>query len=935
MARHEDDGPGGRRRRRPRPWAVRLLAGVVLGVVALTGAGSGPVAPGPDLAPASFADPVPPTGVSAVGSDRTLTVSWTASTEGFVSGYDVFLDDVLRASPTGTSAVVTGLTNGHPYQVTVRTKTSFLGSSGVGTTGSTPVTGTPRDSVAPAAPTGVVATAGDLRVVVTWTPNSADADADGYRVLRDGVPVTGLLAGRATASWTDTAVVADRTYGYTVQTHDTSGNRSASSAPVASARPFDLTPPGTPTGLTAVPGDGRVDLSWTANPEPDVAVYVVLRDEVEVARVGGTTWSDTGVVDDTTYGYRLVAVDGHGNASDPSDPEVTARPTDTTAPTTPTGLEATPGDGQVDLAWAPNPEPDVAVYVVLRDEVEVARVGGTTWSDTGVVDDTTYAYRLVAVDGHGNASDPSDPAVPATPTPDRAPAAPTGVTAVAGDGRATVRWDAVPEPDVTGYRVLAEDGGVLATVAAPVTQATVPGLVNGTEHRLRVVAVDAAGQVSAPSAEVAVVPVAARVPAEGAGQSGGVAAGADGRFVVIGTSARWEAADTNTAYELYLLDRSAGTARRIAPLPASATGSGDPTNAAAPAVSDDGRFVALATSAALVTSDTNRLPDVYRLDTRTGTWELVSVPAGGRVHASVAGTVLQGGAAVHATSPTVVASGDGDLVLFYSARPDLVPGDTNGAVDVFAKRVSTGAVTRVSTSTAGGELGRTATGPALAVTPDGRFALFPAAATNGPVVLYRKTLSGAGAGQAVVVSSVVAGGRTTEYGVYRDAGDVAISDDGRYVALVTAAKVTTPTPTAAWSTGLAYRVDTATGAVVAMGSGQTTVWEHRVELDPTGRYGFYATAAAALPADGNGHTDHYRRDVGGGGLTLVTADAGGRATTGPTGAVTAAEYGRLTAVDGDRVLVTTSQALTATDTNRLRDLYAKDLTDGTVSVPRG
>ncbi|WP_448642699.1 fibronectin type III domain-containing protein [Geodermatophilus sp. URMC 63] len=843
---------------------VRLLAAAVVGAVGLSGSGSAPQ--GADLQPVSFADPVPPTGVSAVGSDRALTVSWTASTESFVSAYDVLLDGVLKASPTGTSAVVSGLVNGHTYQVTVGTKTSFLGSSGVGTTYSTPVPGTPRDSVAPAAPTGVAVTAGNLRVTVTWTPNSADGDADGYRGLRNGTPVSGLLPGRVTASWTDTAVVADQTYGYAVQTHDTSGNWSGSSTPVASARPVDQTPPGAPTGLAAVRGDGRVVLTWTADPEPDLGVYAVLRDGVEVARVTGTTWTDTGVVNDTTYAYRLVAVDTHGNASPASDPAVSARPTDLTPPATPRGLTATARDGRVELAWTANTEPDLAAYVVHRDGVEAARVTGTTWTDTGVVNDTTYAYRLLAVDTHGNASPTGDP-VPATPAPDRPPVAPTAPAVTAGDGQAVLRWTAVPEPDVTAYRVLAEDGSVVATVTAPATQTTVTGLANGTERRFRVVAVDAAGQVSPASAEITVTPVATRVPAEGAGQSGGVAASADGRFVVIGTSARWEAADTNTAYELYLLDRSAGTARRIAPLPASATGSSDPTNAAAPAVSDDGRYVVLATTAALRAEDTNRLADVYRLDTRDGTWQLVSVPAAGRVHASVPGTVLQTGSAVYATSPTVVVSGDGDLVLFYSARPDLVPGDTNGAVDVFAKRLSTGAVTRVSTSSAGGELGRTPTGPALAVTPDGRFALFPAAGGTGPVVLYRKSLSGPGAGQAVVVSSVVAAGRTTEFGVYRDAGDVAISDDGRHVALVTAAKVTTSTPTAGGPTGVAHRVDTATGAVVAMGSGQTAVWEHQVELDPTGRYGFFATAAAALPADGNGHTDHYRRDLDGGGLT--------------------------------------------------------------------
>jgi hypothetical protein len=68
---------------------------------------------------------------------------------------------------------------------------------------------------------------------------------------------------------------------------------------------------------------------------------------------------------------------------------------------------------------------------------------------------------------------------------------------------------------------------------------------------------------------------------------------------------------------------------------------------------------------------------------------------------------------------------------------------------------------------------------------------------------------------------------------------------------------------------------------------------------------------------------------------LVTADTAGRATTGPTGAITPAEYGRLLALTGDRVLVTTSQPLSATDANRVRDLYTKDLATGAVGVGVG
>jgi hypothetical protein len=207
------------------------------------------------------------------------------------------------------------------------------------------------------------------------------------------------------------------------------------------------------------------------------------------------------------------------------------------------------------------------------------------------------------------------------------------------------------------------------------------------------------------------------------------------------------------------------------------------------------------------------------------------------------------------------------------------------------------------------------------------------------VVAHRKTLSGAGAGELRVVSQVTTStGRTLPFAVYRDVGDLAVSDDGRYVALVTSNRVTTAFPAQTWSTGLAYRVDTVTGAVVPLGTGQTTAWEHQVELDPTGRHAFYSTAAAALPADTNGHTAHYRRDLDGGvagPLVLVTADASGRATTGSTGAVTPAEYGRLLAVTGDRALVTTSQPLTATDVNRLRDLYTKDLLTGAVGVGLG
>src|SRR3712207_46065 len=194
--------------------------------------------------------------------------------------------------------------------------------------------------------------------------------------------------------------------------------------------------PAPPTGGAATAGDRRVDLAWTANTEPDLGSYRVLRDGAVLATVTGTTgYTDTAVVNETTYAYAVVAVDTHDNASAPSE-TVRATPADRVAPARPAAFTATRGDGRVTLAWTANTETDVAGYQVLRDDVVLTTVTGTAHTDVTVVNDTTYAYALVAVDTSGNASGAATAS--ATPTDLTAPAVPTGVPAVDGEiGRAS------------------------------------------------------------------------------------------------------------------------------------------------------------------------------------------------------------------------------------------------------------------------------------------------------------------------------------------------------------------------------------------------------------------------------------------------------------------------------------------------------------------
>ncbi|SDP65712.1 fibronectin type 3 domain-containing protein, partial [Klenkia soli] len=471
-----------------------------LGVVLTSSPGADPAPSSGALRTASFSDPAPPTDVTTSAADRGLGVSWTAPGEALVSGYQVLVDGsvVTTTSGTGTSATVSGLVNGRAYTVTVRTRTTLAGTTNTGSTASSPVVGTPRDATPPAAPTGVTATRGERQVALSWTAGT-EYDVDGYRVLRDGAVVTGLLAG---TSHTDTGLTNDQTYDYRVQTHDTSGNWSASSAPAVSATPTDLTPPAVPTGLAAARGEHQVTLSWQPNGEADLASYRVLRDGTEIATVtSGTSYVDTGLTNDQAYAYRLVAVDTHGNRS-AATAAVSATPTDLTPPAVPSGVTAVRGDGRVTVSWTADSEPDLASYRVLRNGVEVATVTGTSFTDTGLTNDSDYAYRVVAVDTHGNRSLGST-AVTATPTDLTPPAVPTGLAAVRGDGQVALSWTANTESDLASYRVL-RDGTEVATVTG--TAYTDSGLTNDQAYAYRLVAVDTHGNRSAASTAVTATP---------------------------------------------------------------------------------------------------------------------------------------------------------------------------------------------------------------------------------------------------------------------------------------------------------------------------------------------------------------------------------------------------------------------------------------------
>ncbi|HKE97688.1 MAG TPA: hypothetical protein VKG45_01980 [Actinomycetes bacterium] len=255
--------------------------------------------------------------------------------------------------------------------------------------------------------------------------------------------------------------------------------------------------------------------------------------------------------------------------------------------------------------------------------------------------------------------------------------------------------------------------------------------------------------------------------------SAGIKANRDSRFPAVNASGSIIAfssdatnlvsADGNDRQDVFVRDRAAATTIR-----ASVTPLGGEANDTSqrPSIDDAGKvvgFESLATN--LVGGDTNDAQDVFvRI--------LTQPPQTRRVSVSSNGVEANDDSANAAVSP------DGRYVAFASLASNLVPGDTNGMLDVFVKDLSTNAIRRIV-----GNGGVQGNGPSgiPSISADGTWVAFESRASNlvpGDTnqqgdVFVQKTATGATA--RVSVNSAGAQGN-------RESRDPSISADGRHVA---------------------------------------------------------------------------------------------------------------------------------------------------------
>lgn len=161
----------------------------------------------------------------------------------------------------------------------------------------------------------------------------------------------------------------------------------------------DTTPPAAPTGLTATAGDAQVALDWSDNTEGDLAQYHVYRGTalggpytgLAVLAAGASQYTDSSVMNGTTYYYVVTASDASGNESAHSN-EASATPAAAGGFTLSVSTYKVKGVKHADLVWSGASSSQVDIW---RDGALVSTTANDgEHTDTGSKGGGSYTYKV-------------------------------------------------------------------------------------------------------------------------------------------------------------------------------------------------------------------------------------------------------------------------------------------------------------------------------------------------------------------------------------------------------------------------------------------------------------------------------------------------------------------------------------------------------------
>lgn len=379
----------------------------------------------------------------------------------------------------------------------------------------------------PAAPVNLSMTAASISsTTFGW---SSVAKVTGYHVYRsvnntDYTKLTGSTIN--INNFTDSGLTAGTTYYYKVTAVNITGESVRSNALIV------MTVPNAPQMVSeGTVTSNSIPISWSAT--TGASAYNVYRSTngtdysiVNGSGVVGTTYSDSGLTSGTTYYYKVTAANASGESGKSS---AVSAITLTDAPLVPSTVATT--FNSIDLSWTGVARANG--YNVYRSTalagpysfLGTTTAGVLTYKNTGLVQGTTYYYKLTAKNSAGTESEYSAVLNAATKTEAGVPNAPTA--SVITKTSLQLSWASVDA--TTGYNVYRSADGTTYTKinsSGPVatTSYSDSGLLAGTTYYYKLTSINADGE-SQKSPELAAVTIPSEPtkPVAGTITSGSVA----------------------------------------------------------------------------------------------------------------------------------------------------------------------------------------------------------------------------------------------------------------------------------------------------------------------------------------------------------------------------------------------------------------------------
>jgi hypothetical protein len=278
----------------------------------------------------------------------------------------------------------------------------------------------------------------------------------------------------------------------------------------------DWTTLAAPSNLGAVAVSlGQIDLSWTDNANNESGFKVERCtgagctsgfSQIGTVAANVTTYSDTTVIEGTSYGYQVRAYRTGTPDANSAYSNLASATTGVAAPAAPDTLVATAvSTSQINLTWV-DKSTNESGFKIERctgancstgfSQIGTAVANATSYSDMGLTEGTAYTYRVRATNTGG---DSANSATATATTLVNAPAAPSGLTATAISAtQINLAWTD-NSTNETGFKVERCTGTsctpttLITTTVANATSYSDMGLTEGTAYTYRVRATNTGG----------------------------------------------------------------------------------------------------------------------------------------------------------------------------------------------------------------------------------------------------------------------------------------------------------------------------------------------------------------------------------------------------------------------------------------------------------